>query len=144
MRDVHDYDETRAPAVSTERYEAVATDPYARRRDIAHKAVGLIYLVFGIIEGLLAIRFILLALGANATAGFAALIYGLTEPLMIPFTGLFETVRFDGGMLDWNALTAILAYALLGWVLAKLIWLMLGETRSEVHTHSSRVDSDVR
>ena len=144
MDDPRDYDSPRSPVV-TERTETVASDPYARRRDTAHKVRGLIYLFFGIIEGLLAIRFILLALGANATAGFAAAIYSLTEPLLIPFNGLFATPRLDGGaVLDWNALVAIVVYALLAWVLAKLAWLALGETRSAVHTHSDRVDVDYR
>jgi hypothetical protein len=143
MHQPREYESPPAPVV-TERYEAVASDPYARRRDTAHKVQGLIYLFFGIIEGLLAIRFVLLALGANATAGFAALIYGLTEPLLIPFNGLFQTARLEGAVLDWNTLVAIVAYALLGWVLAKLAWLALGETRSAVQTHSDRVDLEHR
>jgi hypothetical protein len=143
MHQSRDYPDAPPPVV-TERYEAVATDPYARRRDTAHKVRGLIYLFFGIIEGLLAIRFVLLALGANANAGFAALIYGLTEPLLIPFNGLFATPRLDGAVLDWNALVAIVAYALLAWILAKLAWLALGETRSAVQTSSDRVDVEHR
>lgn len=144
MRDDHDHDQSDAPAVATGRYEAVATDPNPRRRDTARKIVGLVCLVFGIVEGLLGIRFILLALAANPDAGLAALIYGLTGPLMIPFTGLFETVRVDGSLLEWNAATAIIAYALLGWLLAGLVWLVSGQTRSEVHPRASRIDTDRR
>jgi len=53
------------------------------------KLVRAIYLIFGLIEGLILIRFVLKALGANASAGFAQFIYGVTAPLVAPFYGLF-------------------------------------------------------
>src|SRR6187549_2350300 len=62
-------------AVASERIETIATDPYDRRRDTALRVQQGIYLIFGIIEGLIAIRFVLRLLGANAAAGFASLIY---------------------------------------------------------------------
>ena len=54
----------------------------------------LVYLVFGLIEGLIAIRFVLKALGANPTAGFAEFIYGITGPLVAPF---YRAVWQPGG-----------------------------------------------
>jgi len=131
------------PGVAAEHVEAVATDPYAHRRGAAHKARQAIFLLFGIIEGLIAIRVVLRALGANPDAGFAAFVYGATAPFLAPFVGLFGTPQNNGSVLELHAIVAIVVYALLAWVLAKLAWLVLGETRSGVRTHTSRVDSDI-
>ena len=142
MHEPHEHVTRTEPAVAAEHVEAVATDPYAQRRGSASKARQAIYLLFGIIEGLIAIRFILRLLGANPGAGFAAFIYGLTAPLLAPFVGLFGTPQYNGSVLELHSVVAIIVYALLAWVLAKLAWLLLGETRSGVRTSASRVDTD--
>ena len=131
------------PGVAAEHVEAVATDPYAPRRAAAYKVRQAIYLIFGILEGLIALRFVLRLLGANPDAGFAAFVYGVTAPFLAPFVGLFGTPRYNGSVLELHSIVAIAVYALLAWVLAKLAWLLLGETRSAVRTRASRVDADV-
>jgi len=55
-----------APSVATDRTHTSITDPYAGRRATSMKLSRAIYLIFGLIEALLAIRFVLKALGANA------------------------------------------------------------------------------
>jgi len=47
----------------------------------------------GLIETVLLIRFLLKALGANADAGFAQVVYGITGVLVAPFGGLFGPWR---------------------------------------------------
>jgi hypothetical protein len=133
-----------APEIASERVDMVSTDPYDRRRDSAYRLCQGIYLVFGIIEGLIAIRFVLRLLGANPDAGFASFIYGLTAPFLAPFFGLFGTPNFGGSVLELHSIVAIVVYALIAWVLAKIVYLTLGETRSAVHTRATRVDSELR
>ena len=64
---------------AVDRVESVAYDPYANKRIMAARVIQLVYLIFGLIEGLILIRFVLKALGANASAGFAQFIYGVTS-----------------------------------------------------------------
>jgi len=45
-------------------------------------------------------------------------------------------------VLEWHSLVAILVYALIAWVLAEIVWLLLGETRTGVRTQTTRVDTD--
>jgi uncharacterized protein YggT (Ycf19 family) len=52
-------------------------------------ASRVIALVFTVIEVLLLIRFIFKLLGANADQAFVSAIYGITEPLVGPFRGIF-------------------------------------------------------
>ena len=65
------YERGTRPVMTAERTEAVVSDPYAQRRGVASKVTQAIYLIFGIVEALLVIRFVLRLLGANAEAGFA-------------------------------------------------------------------------
>ncbi|MEA2660727.1 MAG: hypothetical protein QOH08_299 [Chloroflexota bacterium] len=114
--------------------ESTIADPYAGRRESAYKLQQGIYILFGVVEVLLATRFVLRLLGANAQAGFAQLIYGVTGPLVAPFQGLFGTVQSDASVLESSSLVALLVYALLAWLVVKLAWLAFGETRSATAT----------
>ena len=49
-----------------------------------------IALVFTVLEVLLLIRFALKLLGANADQGLVVTIYGMTDPLVAPFRGIFS------------------------------------------------------
>jgi hypothetical protein len=130
--------------VAMDRTEVVAYDPFASRRWWTYKVIQLIYLVFGLIDALIAIRFILKALGANPEAGFARLVYGLTALFMAPFAGLLASVPSDLGVIELDAIVALMAYTLLAWLLAKLVWLLFGEPRRAMRTVASTVDTHVR
>jgi len=131
------------PVAEVDRVEAVAYDPFQARRMTAYRVTQLIYLVFGIIDGLIAIRFVLKALGANPSAGFAEFIYGISYPLILPFIGLFGSPAAQGSVLEINSIVALVVYALVGWLLAKLAWIALADNRSAVKTHSTTIDSHV-
>jgi hypothetical protein len=120
---------------------SVAYDPYANKRMTGYRAVQLVYLVFGLIEALIAIRFVLKALGANPSAGFAEFIYGLTGPLVAPFYGLFGNPAAQGSVLEVHSIVALIVYALLAWLIVRLTWILVGESRSAVKTHSTAVDT---
>jgi uncharacterized protein YggT (Ycf19 family) len=132
-----------APAARTdvERSDTLAYDPFEGRRLAAHRVTQLIYWVFVLIEGLIAIRLILKALGANPTAGFAQFIYGITAPLVAPFMGLFGNPAYQNNVLELSSIVALVVYALVAWLLGKLVWILVGESRSAVRTHSTQVDS---
>jgi hypothetical protein len=78
--------------------ETYTSDPHAVQREGTRRIQGGIYLLFGILEGLLAIRFVLALLGANPAAGFTQFSYSITKPFLAPFVGLFGTARFGGSV----------------------------------------------
>ena len=130
--------------MTTHQTETSSNDPYAVRRDLPLKVQNVIYLLFGILEGLLGIRFILGLLGANPAAGFAQFIYGITGPFIAPFVGLFGQPRFEGSVFEFNSLVAIVVYALIAWALVKIVWLVMGDSRRGVRTTSSQIDTRSR
>ncbi|HEY0584323.1 MAG TPA: YggT family protein [Chloroflexota bacterium] len=138
---VRTVEHTAAPTAAVDRVEAVAYDPYANKRLAAYRVTQMIYWIFGLIEGLIVIRFVLKALGANPSAGFAEFIYGVTYPLVLPFVGLFGNPTAQGSVLEMHSVVALIVYALLAWLLAKLAWILVGDTRSAVHTRSTEIDS---
>jgi hypothetical protein len=120
-----------APILTTDRTQATTSDPYAGRRAISIKLTQAIYLIFGLIEVFLLTRFVLKALAANADVAFAQLIYGVTGPLVAPFLGLFgASPTVSGAVLEPYTLLALVVYAAVGWLLARIVWLLVGETRS--------------
>lgn len=81
-----------------------------------------VWFVFGVIEVLIAIRFVLMLLGANAAAGFVKMIYGVSGIFMAPFIAIFNTQKVaSGAVFEWSALVAIAIYALVAWGIASLI-----------------------
>lgn len=64
-------------------------------------------------------------IAANPNSEFAQFIYAITEPFMLPFRGLTATPAAGGIVIEIPALIAIIVYALLAWVVVKLIWLLL-------------------
>ena len=131
--------------VATDRTEATRYDPYGGRRAMSTKLVRAIYLILGLIEAVLLIRFVLKALGANAEAGFAQLIYGMTGPLVAPFMGLFGTPQAaSGATLELHTVIALVIYALVAWLLARGAWLVFGEGRSASVARTDTVQTRVR
>jgi hypothetical protein len=132
------YERSGAPAAAAvDQVHATAYDPYASRRRSSYRLVQGIWLLFGIIEGLLAIRFVLKLLGANESAGFANFIYAASGPFLAPFNNLFGNPASSGMVLEMNTIVAIVVYMLAAWLIAKVVWLLAGESRSATRTVSS-------
>lgn len=85
-------------------------------------AVNLLNLFLGLVEIILALRFVLRLFGANATNGFVGWIYEMSAVLLEPFRGVFPTRVFENQyVLEFNTLFAMLMYAIIGML---LMWLM--------------------
>jgi len=81
----------------------------------------IVWFVFGAIEVLIAVRFVLELLGANAEAGFVKFIYGFSGVFMAPFNAILGTAKVAGATFEWSALLAIAVYALVAWGIVALI-----------------------
>ena len=113
------------------------------RRPMESVVIGLVWFVFGVIEVLIAIRFVLLLLGANAETGFVRMIYALSGIFMAPFNAILESQAVAGAMFEWSALVAIAVYALLAWGIAQLIR-ALSPRRQAATVDTSVRDDNVR
>lgn len=116
--------------VTTEHLEQFPSDAGASRQNTLNRVRQIIWMILVLIEILLAIRFILRLLGANPEAGFAQFIYGITAAFVAPFAGLFGTPRFDASVFEFTTLVAMIIYALLAWVIVRVMLPFLNETRT--------------
>jgi len=91
------------------------------RTPIESVLARIVWFVFGAIEVIIAIRFVLMLLGANAEAGFVQLVYAVSGFFMIPFEAIFGETNVEGATIEWSALVAIAVYALIAWGLVALI-----------------------
>lgn len=71
----------------------------------------LIWAILGIIELFLGFRITLKALGADPTSGFANIIYSISQPLAVPFSGILKTNSGSGGsVFEWSTIIAAVVY----------------------------------
>ena len=122
--------DTYPTVAAVKQLQTTTHDPFQGRRQTAYKLVQGVYLLFGLIDALIAIRVVLRVLAANPSASFAEWIYRITDWLAAPFADLFGSVRVAGGILEPNAVVALIVYALLAWLLGKMTWLVTGENRT--------------
>jgi hypothetical protein len=84
--------------------------------DMARRVV---WLLFGILQGLLVLRILLLLLAANGGNDIVSLITGATDPFVEPFRGMFSLDRVDGAGGSTLDLAAVVA--LVGWTLVEAL-----------------------
>jgi hypothetical protein len=108
------------------------SEPEREQRIFTFKASQLIWLVFGVLEVLIALRIGLMLVGANAGSPIVALIYGITALFLFPFTGLIGSPTFGGFVLEISSMFAMLIYALIAWVVERTVWLVFYRPRGPV------------
>jgi uncharacterized membrane protein len=106
------------------------SDPEREQRNFIFKASRLIWMFFGIIEVLIALRIGLTLIGANPNSPIVALIYGVTYLFLFPFTWLIGSPTAGSSMvLELSSMLAMLIYGLIAWV---VVWLIFYRPRGAV------------
>ncbi len=93
-----------------------------------YKGTQIVWYVLGLIEVLLAFRFVLKLLGANPDAGFSHGIYAITYVLAAPFLNVFGISQVAGSVFEWTSLLAMFVYWALAVGIIKLF--LMGKTVS--------------
>jgi hypothetical protein len=84
--------------------------------------ISLLNFFTAIVEGFLALRFLLKLFGANPLAGFVDWVYAMSGVLLEPFRGIFGVKVLDNRyVLEFSTLFAMLMYAILALLLIALI-----------------------
>jgi hypothetical protein len=105
-------------------------------RETVYKVSQIVWLLFGGLEALIGIRVILLLIGANPANGFTAFVYQLTQLFLWPFQNLIANPTFQNMTLEVTSIIAMIVYALLGWIIVRMIWVVFYRSpSSEVTTY---------
>lgn len=93
-----------------------------------YRGTQIVWYIVGILEALLAFRFVLKLLGANSTAGFTSFVYGITQPFVGPFLSVFKITKVEGNVFEWTTLLAMLVFWLIALAIVNLF--VMGKTVS--------------
>jgi len=96
------------------RYESTTVSTAAR-------VALVVYVVFGILDALIAIRILLKLFAANPAAGFTSFVYNVTGPFLAPFNSVFPTPVANNSVFEFSSLLGLIVYALVGWGVVRLI-----------------------
>jgi YggT family protein len=118
--------------------EQVTRDVAAEGRLRGALVTQIIGVILGILEILLGLRFLLKLIAANPNSGFAVFIYGITKPLVAPFTALVGTPTSGGTILEVTTLIAMAVYALLFWVVVRVVRIATNRPSARTITRSTR------
>ena len=119
--------ENRVSAVRTSQNE-----PEREQRIFTFKATQLIWLLFGILIAVIALRIGLMLIGANPASPIVALIYGFTGLFLFPFTGLINSPTSGNMVLELSSMFAMLIYGLIAWAVERTVWLIFYRPRGPV------------
>jgi len=106
------------------------SEPEREQRIMSFKVTQLVWLLFGILEALIALRIGLMLIGANPNSPIVALIYGFTYLFLFPFAGLVGSPAAGNMVLELSSMFAMLIYGLIAWAVERVIWLVLYRPRS--------------
>jgi len=107
-------------------------DPYvAPSTKPLYRGTQIVWYILGLLEALLAFRFVLKLFGANPGAGFTDLIYTLTYPFTLPFSSVFGTSQVAGSIFEWTTLLAMVVYWLVALALLKVLVMSKAVTTPE-------------
>src|ERR1700730_4800337 len=115
--------EPSASSVGTNRVSRTSVTT-AHVGDYNDRAIQAIWWIVGFVDVILAIRFILKLLGGSTVSGFVTFMYDVTQPLVAPFPGIFNTTVQGRSILEPESLVAIAIYSLIGWGIVSLIRMM--------------------
>ena len=101
--------------------EQITQDVAAERRLGVFQITRIVGTILGALEIILGLRFVLKLIAANADSGFAVFIYGITKPFIAPFALLVKTPTSGGVILEVTTLIAMAVYALLFWMIIRVI-----------------------
>lgn len=85
------------------------------------RAAAVVWFVVGIVEILIAARFLGKLFGASSHSAFVSFIYQVSGPVVAPFTGIFGDTGSRTNTFETASLVALVVYAVIGWGLVVLI-----------------------
>ncbi len=115
------------PVVQTEHPQRVF-----EKKKVIFRSYQIIWYILAFVEILLGFRLTLKALGANPFSGFVNLIYTLSDPLSVPFSGILRSSVSGNSVVEWSTIFAAIVYLLLAWGLVNLLQFIKPVTQKEV------------
>ena len=109
------------------------------QRVTTFKITQLIWWLFGLLEAVLALRFIFKLVGVNAANPFASFLYSVSGFFVKPFASLTGAPAAAGMVFEFSTLIAMIIYGLVGWGLERLVYVIFYRPRGPMSTSQTTV-----
>ena len=96
-----------------------------------YRGTQVVWYILGVLEVLLAFRFVLRLFAANPGAGFTDFIYTVSYPFVAPFMAVFSTTRVASSAFEWTTLLAMVVYWLIAIAIVRVLTIGKPVSRSE-------------
>jgi hypothetical protein len=107
------------------------------------RARRIVCYIAGVLEVLLACRFVLKLLGANTKSIFVSIVYSVSQIFLYPFSGIFRSAVTKGietkSVLEPGTIIAVIVYALVAWGIVKLIEISRTSRKTIIRHKNNRV-----
>lgn len=123
-------------------YQEVRTTQHEKgqeQRAATFKITQLIWLLLGILEGLIALRVVFKLIAVNAANPFATLLYNVTNLFVAPFASLAKAPAASGMVLEISSILAMIIYLLIGWALVRIITVLFYRPRGPVSVQQTTI-----
>lgn len=100
------------------------SDEGEKSRNTTFKVTQIIWLLLGILEAALALRFIFKLIGVNPANAFASIVYGFTNLFVAPFASLTGSPAAEGMVFEFTTLIAMAVYALVFYGIERLVYVL--------------------
>jgi hypothetical protein len=111
-------------AIVQQETKHIQTESSASRKITAE---NIVWYILGVVEILLAFRFILKIFGANSSSSFVSFVYSVTGILSAPFDSIFRVSSATTGtthsVFEPSILVAAVVYAVIAWGIVKIMGL---------------------
>jgi hypothetical protein len=99
-----------------------------------YRGTQVVWYILGVLEVILAFRFVLKLLAANPSAGFSRFIYTVSYIFAAPFLNVFDASKVEGSVFEWTTLLAMFVYLLIAWGIVKLFFMSKTVSTTEAAT----------
>src|SRR4030065_410976 len=109
------------------------------QRVATFRATQIIWLLLGLLEATLALRFVFKLIGVNAANTFATLLYNVTDLFVAPFASLTGAPAAGGMVLEISSFIAMIVYLLVFWALERIVYVLFYRPRGPVSVRQTTV-----
>jgi YggT family protein len=102
----------------------------ANQNSAVARMVNIVYYLFGIVELVLVIRVLLHLVAANSGNAFANFVDTISYPFVVLFSTLVQNpVLGSTSVLEITTIIAMVVWAVVAWLVARLVWLLFSRPR---------------
>lgn len=123
-------------------FEDVSTphyDPGEKSRNRTCEVLQVFWLLLGILEAALALRFLFKLIGVNPANSFAMILFGFSNLFVPPFASLTGAPTAEGMVFEFSTLIAMIVYALIFYTLERLVYVIFYRQQSAVTVKQTTV-----